>query len=169
MWNRVDFLITGDRRIVDRAPRLASIRPIEILTPAEFSETREGHPDPPPGSAPLPRDRRSPVRRLTRNDRLVLCAMTGQAIGSSGCARPGEVMAEIPKRIGERHSGKLAAGEVAVGPLIGPLGYSSARTQPNSTERCPAPERRNPARERGFGQAAEGIRTLDLLHGKQTL
>jgi hypothetical protein len=51
MWNRVDFLITSDRRIVDRAPRLASIRPIEILTPAEFSEMREGHPDPPPGSA----------------------------------------------------------------------------------------------------------------------
>jgi hypothetical protein len=30
-------------------------------------------------------------------------------------------------------------------------------------------ERRNPLCERASGGAAEGIRTLDLLHGKQTL
>jgi hypothetical protein len=51
MWNRVDVLITSDRRIVERGPRLASIRPVEIQTPAQFLETRAGHPDPPPGSA----------------------------------------------------------------------------------------------------------------------
>jgi hypothetical protein len=30
-------------------------------------------------------------------------------------------------------------------------------------------KRGDPALERDFGEAAEGIRTLDLLHGKQTL
>jgi hypothetical protein len=54
-----------------------------------------------------------------------------------------------------------------VGPIIGPLGHSSAQTLPNRAERSPTPERRNPALERDFGEAAEGIRTLDLLHGKQ--
>src|ERR1700742_3929012 len=39
-----------------------------------------------------------------------------------------EAVAEIPKSIGERHVGKVAAGEVAVGPIIGPLDCSSART-----------------------------------------
>jgi hypothetical protein len=50
------------------------------------------------------------------------------------------------------------------------LGYWTLRwaerspTQPNAAQ---PPERRNPALERDFGEAAEGIRTLDLLHGKQ--
>jgi hypothetical protein len=30
-------------------------------------------------------------------------------------------------------------------------------------------KRETPHQERGSGEAAEGIRTLDLLHGKQTL
>jgi hypothetical protein len=32
-----------------------------------------------------------------------------------------------------------------------------------------APGGQNPLGERASGEAAEGIRTLDLLHGKQTL
>ncbi len=58
------------------------------------------------------------------------------------------MVAEIPLRIGERHVGKLAAGVVAVGTIIGPIGHSSARTQPNRAERSRTPERRNPARKR---------------------
>lgn len=79
---------------------------------------------------------------------------------------PGEEVAELPHSIGERHVVKLAAGVVAVGPIIGPIGHSSARTQPNAAR---PPQRRNPALRRGFEEAAEEIRTLDLLHGKQTL
>jgi hypothetical protein len=78
---------------------------------------------------------------------------------------PGKVVTEVPKSVGQRHMGKLAAREIAVGPI----GHSSGRTQPDVAERCPTPKRRNPARGRDFGEAAEGIRTLDLLHGKQTL
>jgi hypothetical protein len=37
-----------------------------------------------------------------------------------------------------------------------------------SSMRC-ARKRRNPDLGRDFDEAAEGIRTLDLLHGKQTL
>jgi hypothetical protein len=51
------------------------------------------------------------------------------------------------------------------------LGFESGSPDPlpNTAERSPTPERRNPAPERDLGEAAEGIRTLDLLHGKQTL
>jgi hypothetical protein len=41
MWNEVDVLVTGDRRIVDRGPKLAAIRPIEVLTPATFARALE--------------------------------------------------------------------------------------------------------------------------------
>jgi hypothetical protein len=47
---------------------------------------------------------------------------------------PGEEVAEVPHGIGERRVGKLAAGLVAVGPIIRPIGHSSARTQPNAAQ-----------------------------------
>jgi uncharacterized repeat protein (TIGR01451 family) len=57
----------------------------------------------------------------------------------------------------------------AVRLFVGLLGASLGGTQPNAAEpvqnRKPGPERSGP----GFRKAAEGIRTLDLLHGKQTL
>jgi hypothetical protein len=46
MWNRVDFLVTSDARIVTRAPKLAAVRPIEVLTPPSFLQTLEERDDP---------------------------------------------------------------------------------------------------------------------------
>ena len=40
-------------------------------------------------------------------------------------------------------------------------GFTEPDGQPKESE--------NPLEQKGFRQAAEGIRTLDLLHGKQTL
>jgi hypothetical protein len=37
MWNRVDVLVTSDKRIVARGPKLATIRPIDVRTPASFA------------------------------------------------------------------------------------------------------------------------------------
>ena len=51
--------------------------------------------------------------------------------------------------------------------FVGLLDPSLDGTEPNTAERSPTPKRRNPARERDFDEAAEGIRTLDLLHGKR--
>jgi hypothetical protein len=56
---------------------------------------------------------------------------------------------------------------VPVGLFVGLLDASLGGTRPNAGQRSPTPE--NPARERGFGEAAEGIRTLDLLHGKHSV
>lgn len=47
MWNGVDVLITSDQKIVSRAPKLAQIRPIDILTPPSFLRALEGGGDPP--------------------------------------------------------------------------------------------------------------------------
>src|SRR6201995_1271072 len=55
------------------------------------------------------------------------------------------------------------------GILVGLLDASLGGTEPTVAERNRPPERRNPAPGRDFGEAAEGIRTLELLHGKQTV
>jgi hypothetical protein len=47
LWNRVDFLVTSDARIVARASNLAAIRPIDILTPPCFLWILEDRRDPP--------------------------------------------------------------------------------------------------------------------------
>jgi hypothetical protein len=47
LWNHVDFLVTSDARIVARAPKLAAIRPIDVLTPPCFLRVVEDRSDPP--------------------------------------------------------------------------------------------------------------------------
>jgi hypothetical protein len=47
LWNRVDFLVTSDARIVARAPKLAAIRPIDVLTPPCFLRVLKDRSDPP--------------------------------------------------------------------------------------------------------------------------
>ena len=45
----------------------------------------------------------------------------------------------------------------------------NADFDPRTTEGAATPESENPADSGEFGEAADGIRTHDLLHGKQTL
>jgi hypothetical protein len=47
MWNRVDVLVTGDRKIVDRARELTAIRQIEVLAPATFARALNDRADTP--------------------------------------------------------------------------------------------------------------------------
>jgi hypothetical protein len=46
---------------------------------------------------------------------------------------------------------------------------TSANASANEATRADSPERRKPRRSGAFDEAADGIRTHDLLHGKQTL
>ena len=155
---------------------------VRVRTSDDSSERKMGkrpvadQPDGPttdPPSPALRRPSRDQARRWPdRQRRSTARGNLGSGRWSGRRSRASEIhraLAEIPQSIGERHIGKLASGEVAVGPLIGPLGQSSARTQPNRTERSATSETTKSRPERDFDRAAEGIRTLDLLHGKQTL